>query len=144
MSIVDVLQSVGELAAAVNEKIKELESLKSQYNAKLSVINQYISLLPIDNNETISDDELIKIIQDSDSNYIKIPTKLVRVPENLNKDTNDIVPQIRHLLLDSNKPKDNKYQNKSKKTCSYCNKPGHNRAKCFKRLNSVKDESLST
>lgn len=26
-------------------------------------------------------------------------------------------------------------RNQSKKTCSYCNKPGHTRAKCFTRLN---------
>ncbi|CAH6719032.1 hypothetical protein CLIB1444_01S19922 [[Candida] jaroonii] len=143
MSIVDVSQSVGELAAAVNEKIKELESLKSQYNYKLDIINQYISLLPTENNDYIDDDELIQIIKDTDGDFIKLPKKLIRVPEDIKKNTEDSGPQIRHLSLDStnsNKVKETKYLNKSKKTCSYCNKTGHNRAKCFKRLNGEKPE----
>lgn len=143
MSIVELLQTVDTLAQLINQKNKELEKLKLNYDAKLKQINQYISLFSTDD-QPIEDKKLLDIINTpvkcnncdhvvwditQDTHYIIIPKNSIKY---LQSDALKTLPAKEPFQYQP--PKST--PNSKKKTCSYCNKTGHSRARCFKRLNT--------
>lgn len=159
MSIVELLKSVDILARAIAEKTKELEDLKKVYEEKLETINAYIlnvqeSILLQDQDE-IDDDHFISQITEPirctkcntevygntlDSKFILVPKSKLKniIPKQMKPEVK--IPNVEKLTLssstDSEKLTRNHHYSKSKKTCSYCKKAGHSRAKCLTRLST--------
>ena len=83
MSIIELLNEIGKLAEIINEKNRELENLRKNYDSKLQVINKYIEDLslsssPLPSLDTITDENLITRL----STPIECPNCHNRVWEN--------------------------------------------------------------
>ncbi|KAK6459002.1 Zn-finger, CCHC type [Scheffersomyces xylosifermentans] len=89
------------------------------------------------------------VSNEEDFEYIRIPKKRIRRSPHYNtnlgssKSVSSIESAGDYLTGDrgqeskTTRPAStNKIHQKSKKVCSYCNKPGHSRAKCFLRLST--------
>lgn len=160
MSLVEVLKSLDELAKAFHEKSASLDKVKLEYTAKLKFINKYIERLPTtseneDGHESVEDDKLLNQLSSSitcknckhivwdnqQSDLVLIPRKMLKVPEVVDKqdvaDRDNIRNLQQMLILDQEVPKSSK-KFSSKRVCSYCNKKGHSRAKCYARLTNEK------
>lgn len=163
MSIVEVLKSVEVLAKAVHEKSKHLDELIAQYNTKILLVNKFLDKLPTDCeiNKLLTEEQFIDSINHPqcpkcqatiDDEFLIIPKRKVAVENDaeneskVSKSTN--VPHdelstsspehISSYLPNKSTTSQHKYQEKSKKVCSYCKRTGHSRARCFKRLNGEK------
>lgn len=167
MSVVELLKTIDGLANAINEKNKEIENLKRNYSEKIFIVNSYISLLQqagsfeTDKQQNaFNEEDLIKALKEplrcskcsatiisneSNKDFFILPKNTIQF---LN---GKIEEQVSPPKLETNKSnettiqrsedkysKRNDHKNKSKKTCSYCHKTGHSKARCFKRLNTTK------
>lgn len=163
MSLLEVLKSVDELARAYQEKTKVLDQLKSEYEGKLALINKYIETLPKEDSQAlINDEELLNRLKEpvackncnntvwnnGEGNMVLLPRSCVKVPESSKdpkdpknpKETDDMIRRLQLIQIHPSTPNHNSRANKnsSKRVCSYCQKKGHSRAKCFARLNGEK------
>lgn len=152
MSIIELLNEIGKLAEIINEKNRELENLRKNYDSKLQVINKYIedlslSLSPLPSLDTITDENLItrlstpiecpnchnRVWENSkNSDFLLIPKHKITTGSELQQEDTSLTTLTQSLPPLSNKPS----KNKSKIECSYCKKKGHTRAKCRIRLNT--------
>ncbi|EMG48726.1 hypothetical protein SBY92_004049 [Candida maltosa Xu316] len=150
MSIVELSNEIGKLAQIINEKNQELDELRKNYDAKLQIINKYISSLPTSSSSSsaITDDQFIKqvstpiscpqcqhtiwdIQKPHDSEFLLIPKQCIQTQSKVESSrvVENLPPQTKTIHESKNK-------NKSKVICSYCKKTGHTRAKCRTRLNT--------
>lgn len=120
------------------------------------------------NNESISDEVLLTQLKTQlvcqncklevvlDNDFVMLPKKMIKVPKHIeDSDNEETIRQMQKLLVqasnsqapdanssdtNSSSLRDNKNKSKtlSKKICSYCNKRGHSRARCYTRLNNEK------
>lgn len=161
MSIVELQKSVDTLARAVADKTKELEDLKKVYDEKLNTINAYMlnvqESLGLEGQDEIDDDHFISRISepircdkcdtevygnDAGSQFVLVPKSMLR---NIISQKKVEIPAMQNLTLaepiHSEKSSKNHHYSKSKKTCSYCKKTGHSRAKCLTRLSTPVNET---
>lgn len=153
MSAVELQKTIESLVEVVSEKNRELEKIKSEYDAKLREISQYLdtiqdsvnandpaSLSDRSPNPKISDEKLIETVKQ----HIKCPKCDAEV-WNIEQNTNYIliprlklqIVQQKHVSAEPVQPKPFTFTKKSaKKTCSYCHQTGHSRARCLQRLNN--------
>lgn len=162
MLIVDVSKTLGDLAEAINKKSATLDRLEQEYRSKLEILNRYISKLEVNSNEMtaalVPQDEILSLIgtkrscphcqniiydPKNDSDYVLIPKSHVeilhdkRLEGGATKGNGEKTPAG---IVGSDKAEEqassalSSRKGKLKKTCSYCNKPGHSRARCFSRL----------
>lgn len=150
MLVAEVSKSMDELARAINKKNIELDTLKADYSQKLETLNIYLRHLSIGQQ---SPDELQSLIKQpvecpgchtllhdlfKDSDFVLVPRKSVAVPAEEKVPQHPTTkPQV-PLLNTPTAPK----SKSKKKTCSYCNKLGHSRARCFERLSTEPKPAL--
>lgn len=162
MLIADVSATVENLAVLVNKKANELAKLQQEYQEKLEVINAYIGKIAqrpesesvvkskeFENSKNlreIPDNELLKLIStpvccplclntlydlSSTSEFVLIPRNKAHLLQDIEDTVDKVQTGVENLQV-SEQPA--KKHGKLKKTCSYCKKPGHSRARCFTRL----------
>ncbi|CAH2350445.1 hypothetical protein CLIB1423_01S10264 [[Candida] railenensis] len=180
MSIVELSSTVDKLAKAVTQKNKELDTLKSEYNAKIMQMNSYLSTLQDivlaenhNHQQEVTDDDFITATNGGLNcpkcstrvrmdDFIIVPRGKIRLLaekseplrssfEKLNLEGTSATTNTNYATTTNTTPKyspskdssasphtDKKHQERrsSKVICSYCQKPGHTRAKCFARLNA--------
>ena len=178
MSIVELLNTVDKLAKAVTQKNKELDTLKLEYNAKITQMNLYLSTLQEivltenhNHQQDVTDDEFIAATTGSLScpkcstgvsmdDFVILPKGKIKLlaeksePLRLSFEKLNLEATATSSTISSTTPKyspskdsrdssasphtDKKHQERRlpKIVCSYCQKPGHTRAKCFARLNT--------
>ena len=159
MLFADIYKSLGELAGAIAKKNKEVEELKSEYERKLRVVERYLQHFPgaepaLDANALVNllekaepvtcpncSTTLYDLLKHTD--FVLVPKSRLRIQSETG--TEEIAPnqenlpgskdQPHQLPEPAKKPHNNRHGSKLKRTCSYCNKAGHSRARCFTRLN---------
>ncbi|XBA49184.1 hypothetical protein SBP28_003721 [Candidozyma auris] len=172
MSVFEVSKTVGELAAAITQKSKELDRLKKEYEVKLRVLDAYISkVVPLEmflSKGEESDKEVTDVIDQElrcsncsniiyslqeGCDYILVPRALAQQKaaqvddlsaaiSALSASDNNVTDSHTDPALSDNIAKaptassrqSKKQHGKQKRTCSYCNRSGHTRARCFERL----------
>lgn len=162
MLIVDVSKTLGGLAEAINKKSAEIARLEQEYKTKLEILNRYISKLELDSNEGTlvlqSQDKLLRLINSeiscskclnivydpkNNSEYVLIPKSQVEIlhdervdigTEGESKETEFTKNLTENEAPEKISPESKSKKSKPRKTCSYCNEPGHSRARCFSRL----------
>ncbi|OBA19419.1 hypothetical protein METBIDRAFT_33112 [Metschnikowia bicuspidata var. bicuspidata NRRL YB-4993] len=161
MLFAEVSKSMGELATAISKKHQELDQLKNEYERKLRLLDQYLSHLPtnkqskqdvsgfVENIQNLKspvtcphcNNTLFDLLQDTD--FVIVPKDRLKAfsvdlsgAENLrvvDKPGILVAPPTGSSPILQQPSAHN--QSRLKRTCSYCHKPGHSRAKCFTRLN---------
>lgn len=163
MLIVDVSKTIGGLAEAINKKSAELANLEEEYRSKLEVLNRYISKIEQDSAQESSimksQEEILRLIStpvncpkclheiynpENDSDYVLIPKAQIEILKDERVHHKNQTVKGKDIALSDNLtenkpaeqylPESKSKKNKLKKTCSYCNKTGHSRARCFARL----------
>ena len=137
MLIVDVSKTVGDLAKAIAEKSQELELLKQEYLGKIAIVNSYIESINSNNCDDLDEPAFLNVLTtkiecphcqktvcgiEKSANYVMVPKGILRGIEPKQE-------MVKQEVIPS-KPK----KGSQKKTCSYCNRTGHSRARCFERL----------
>ncbi|KAM9910514.1 hypothetical protein OXX69_004414 [Metschnikowia pulcherrima] len=159
MSFADISKSLGELAGAIAKKNKEVEELKSEYERKLRVVERYLQHFPgaepaldanalvtlLENDEPVTCPNCSTTLYDlsKHTGFVLVPKNRLRIQsetgtEIIASDQENLSgsrDQPHKLSEPAKKPYNNRHGSKSKRTCSYCNKTGHSRARCFTRLN---------
>lgn len=150
---------------------KNYDAKLNQINKFINLINSQTSLEQEPPRDEISDDELLKIIDkkisclschqeiwdiNEDTDFIIIPKKkiqfLLKQQQWDQKNSNELSDKLNNISIGASATDDRSpspYQStytphkKSnfKKTCSYCHKKGHSRARCLERLNNVNDST---
>lgn len=169
MLVVEVLKTVGQLAAAITQKSKELDLLKAEYESKLKILDEYITkVVPREeqrrengSNEIDTCELLQKELRclkcqnivyslKEETDYVLVPRKVAErkaadIPD-LIQSLEKLETSVKSINAGSSRPlqqtpqvnqpqRQNKKQHgKLKRTCSYCDDPGHTRARCFARL----------
>lgn len=172
MLIADVSSTVENLALLVNKKANELAKLQREYEEKLEIINAYIGKIAqrpesekleksqeleiSKNSREIPENELLKLIStpvccplclntlydlSSTSEFVLVPRNKAHLLRDFDDTVNKVQTSVENLQV-SEQPA--KKHGKLKKTCSYCKKPGHSRARCFTRLSKDPSEPQSS
>lgn len=170
MLVVDLLKTVGLLANAVTQKTKELDRLKAEYEAKIRILDTYIAKVTEELPETnlSGDKETTELLQkelrclqclhlvyslNEQSDYILVPRKAALREA---KEVPELLQSLERLKISAGglntntvqsslppQPQSKKHHGKLKRTCSYCDQPGHTRARCLDRLNGQPPKSQS-
>lgn len=145
IKISSTLDSIAKLILARRKQTEPIKNdIETEYNTKLNHLNTLInSILKLNeynesNTNSIVDttklDTLLKdkidIIEKDGQSFALIPIKKEITTDNNNYDD---------IIIDTNKKnkKKKKKKKKNKIPCSFCNEPGHTRARCDKRLYSI-------
>lgn len=164
MLLADVSKTMGELAAAINKKQTELEALQEEYRSKIRVLDSYLAKFSYGDTSkaSIASETILRQIQEpiscpncnhtlyeleKPSEFVVVPAKQIQLIganasasdlskiSSLNPASMPLVPDVQSNMT-LTLPKSS---SKSKKTCSFCHKNGHSRARCFARLNTERD-----
>lgn len=158
MLFAEVSKSMGELAAAINKKNQELDLLKNEYEKKLRLVEAYLLHLPAAEPPVLDARDFVSNLENLDrqvtcpncSNtileraenmgFVLLPKNRLRPRDEaatcIEKPLSNPEPgfQVPPLPGPSSRIPQHNIHSKLKRTCSYCNKPGHSRARCFTRL----------
>lgn len=171
MLVVDLLTTVGQLASAITQKTKELDKLKAEYEAKIQILDKYIAKVTENSPETDSPNktEAADLLQkelrcqncshliyslNEQSDYVLVPKrvalekgaqvpKLLQSLEQLQLGSESANPTPPPQNSRPSQPRNKKQHAKLKRTCSYCDEPGHTRARCLARLNGEPPKAQS-
>lgn len=145
MLLAEISKSMGDLALAVNRKTAELDRMKAEYDTKLRIVNKYIdkinAMMDSSSQTELGElDALEKTVScpachtkvydlDEESEYVLVPRNKIHLLRETESES--ATREIKAEPLPVPKPGRSKSRTI---TCSYCNKTGHSRARCFVRL----------